>query len=126
MLSAMIAFPEKTRSILDRVSRDDFKDRTVADLVGRISSAGDKFVMEAVLKDASVEERNLFTKLSVDPGFDLEYVDRNIDDCCLAIERRKVEERHQQAHASGDPHLIHQLIQEKKKFIKGRGHERLQ
>jgi hypothetical protein len=79
-----------------------------------------------VLEGAAEEERLLFTRLSVDPGFDTAHVNRIIEDCVAKIEKMKFEERLHRAREEGDLHLINALLIEKKKNIKGKGHERLQ
>jgi hypothetical protein len=53
-------------------------------------------------------------------------VERVVEDCCTKIEKKKLEERLHRAREEEDLHLINALLLEKKKNIKGKGHERLQ
>jgi DNA primase len=125
LLSAVIAFPEKAPAVLSKIDMHDIRDTVVAGLLQRIAAATDKGNLAAVLGSASEEERLLFTRLSVEPGFDPEHVGRVIEDCFGKIEKRKFEERLHQARATGDIHQINALLLEKKQCIKGKGHERL-
>ena len=123
LLSAVIAFPSKADSVLARLDIDSLRDAAVASLFKKISGLKDKSTIAAVLDHASEEDRLLFTRLSVAPGFDPEFVDRNIEDCFARIEKRMFEERLQHARASDDIHLINALLMEKKKQIKEKDHE---
>ena len=125
LLSAVIAFPEKAREVLSKIDMHDIRDTVVAGLLQRIAAATDKGNLATVLGSASEEERLLFTRLSVEPGFDPEHVGRVIEDCFGKIDKRKFEERLHRARATGDIHQINALLLEKKQCIKGKGHERL-
>jgi hypothetical protein len=56
----------------------------------------------------------------VEPGFDVEHVDRNIEDCLMSVEKKKFEERFRLAELSGDLQLFNELLREKKKRIEGK------
>jgi len=123
LLSAVIAFPEKADAVLSRIGPDEIKDAAVSSLFRKIATLQDRTNISGVLEHASEEDRLLFTRLSVAPGFDPEFVDRNIEDCFVKIEKRKFEERLLHARASGDIQLINALLLEKKKRIKEKDHE---
>lgn len=123
LLSAVIAFPEKADAVLSRIAPDEIQDAAVSSLFRKIAALPDKTNIAGILDHASEKDRLLFTRLSVSPGFDPEFVDRNIEDCCAKIEKRKFEERLQHARASGDIQLINALLLEKKKCIKEKDHE---
>jgi DNA primase len=126
LLSAVIAFPQQAERILERIDLNDFRDAAAASLFRRIAAVPDRSNPAAVLEGAAEEERLLFTRLAVDPGFDTSLVERVVEDCCAKIEKKKLEERLHLAREEGDLHLINALLIEKKKNIKGKGHERLQ
>lgn len=121
LLSTLIAFPEKSDYLLSRIDINDIKDKTVVSLFKRIASIEDKKNLMTILDKADEQERIMFTKLSVDPGFDLEYVDRNIEDCLRRIEKKKLDKMIRHAEGSGDLKLINTLLLEKKRFIKETG-----
>lgn len=123
LLSAVIAFPDRAEGVLSRIGPDDLSDAVVASLFRKIAALRDRSGMSGILDIATEEERELFTRLSVAPGFDKELVDRNIEDFVMEIERRKLAERLKQAEAAGDIHVIKALHIEKTKMIKGRDHE---
>ena len=125
LLSAVIAFPGKADAVLARIDLNAMRDPVAGALFRRISGASDRDNLASVLEGAGEEERLLFTRLSVDPGFDTALVDRVIEDCFAKIEKKNLEERLHQAREAGDIHLISALLLEKKQSIKGRGHERL-
>jgi hypothetical protein len=117
LLSAVIHFPKKLDYVMSRLDMKDIRDRTVASLFQKISAAVDKDALGAVLDDAVEEGRILYTKLSVEPGFDTEHVDRIIEDCLMTIERKKMEEKLRLATLTGDPKLSNARVLEKIKRI---------
>jgi len=125
LLSAVIAFPKKADDVLARIDLNTIRDVAAAALFRRIAAAPDRSDLASVLEGASEEERLLFTRLSVDPGFDTALVDRVIEDCFAKIEEKKFDERLHEAREAGDIHLINALLMKKKQSIKGKGHERL-
>ena len=120
LLSAVIHFPGKLDYVLSRLDMQDIKDKTVVSLFEKISSAAGKDNPGNILDVADEEERITFTRLSVEPGFDIEHVDKNIEDCLMSIEEKKFEERFRLAELSGDLKLFNDLLLEKKKRIEGK------
>lgn len=120
LLSAVIHFPEKLSYVLSQLDMKDIRDKNVVSLLEKISAAADKDNTGNILDSADEEERIIYTRLSVEPGFDLEHADRNIKDCLLSIEKKKFEERFRLAELSGDLKLFNELFLEKKKLIEGK------
>ncbi len=121
LLSAIVAFPDRADFVLSRIDAADIRDKIVGALLRRFAVAGTISDMTPILEEASEEERALVTKLSVEPGFDTENVERIIDDCVRTIERRKLEERHQRAQQSGDTADLNEYLDEKRRFVKEAG-----
>lgn len=119
LLSAIISFPDKTEQILSKLNIDDLKDKTVMSILNTIRLLGNNFNIDSLLGKADEEERSLITSLSLKPGFDLEHVDRNIDDCLQTLNQKRFEERRRQAEKSGDIALLDSLLKEKRRLIKG-------
>lgn len=121
LLSALISFPEKAEAVLPRLKIEDIKEATVRSLFNRIKMLGDNMSMTSLLDNADDAERALITKLSLQPGFDPELVDRNIDDCLQTIAYKSFEERKRLADAKepDDAALHNSLLKEKRRFIKG-------
>jgi DNA primase len=117
LLSAVIHFPEKLDYVLSRQDLKDLRDHTVVSLFEKISMAPDKNDVGSILDNAEEEERTMYTRLSVEPGFDIDHADRNIEDCLMSIEKKKFEERFRLAELSGDLELFNELFMEKKKYI---------
>jgi len=118
LLSAVISFPEKTDMVLSRLKIEDIRDKTVSSLFGRLSLIEGRKDLAAMVDAVEEDERRMITRLSVDPGFDLECVDRNIEDCFRRIEERNLDER-MRSEQSRDEKFGNALLNEKKKFIKG-------
>jgi hypothetical protein len=87
----------------------------------KIKTSADGFNMSSFLNKAEDSERTLITELSLNPGFDLEHVDRNIDDCLQTMVQKRFEERKRLAEAKepDDAALHNSLLKEKRRLIKG-------
>jgi DNA primase len=120
LLSAVIHFPEKLDYVLSRLDMKDISDKTVLSLFEKISAAAGRNDPGDIPGGAGEEERIMFTRLSVEPGFDLEHADRNIEDCLRSIEKKKFDERFRLAESSGDIQLFNSLLMEKKKLLEGK------
>jgi DNA primase len=113
LLSAVIAFPGKYDYVFSELNIEDIRDATVRSLCRKIACLpGDKD-LSIILDTADEGERRVLTKFSVDPGFDIEHVDRNIEDCIRMIRKRKLDERIRSAEISGDLRLLNDLIVER-------------
>ncbi|MEW6161873.1 MAG: DNA primase [Nitrospirota bacterium] len=125
LASAIIAFPEKAEYVLSRLNIEDLKDEIIKSLLKKIEALGDKLNMRSLLDEAGDQERTLITGLSLNPGFDLEHVDRNIDDCLQTLAQKRFDERRRLAEESGDIALLNSLLREKRKLLKGHTYERI-
>ena len=121
LLRAVVAFPEKSDYVLARLNVGDIRDKTVVSLFKKLESLRDRKDFACILDTADEEERRMVTRFSVDPGFDTEHVDKNIEDCFRRIEARKLDEKIRLAQITGDVGLMNALLLEKKKFIKETG-----
>jgi DNA primase len=119
LLSSIIAFPEKTREVISRLDIDDIRDETVAGVFKKLAVQEDTPDLSLILRDASDSERRMLTRLSVDPGFDRDNVESNIEGCLRKIEIRKIREELSLAHKDGDLQRFVALRHEMTKFIEG-------
>lgn len=119
LLSAVLASPEKADYVLDRISIDDLRDKTVASLFRRIAGMKDRRELADIFAGADDDEKKMATRLSVDPGFDPAFLDQNIDDCLAKIEKRKFDERGLVIERSADAALSNAFLIEKQKLLKG-------
>ena len=119
LLSALLSFPEKSHSVLSQLTLEDIRDETIRSLLHKINKHGDTVTIPILLNDADDAERTLITGLSLNPGFDPEHVDKNIDDCLLKLKQRKDEKERQLAEDTGDITRLDSLLKEKRKSIKG-------
>jgi hypothetical protein len=121
LLSAIITFPEKADNVLSRLNTEDLKEKTVKSLFEKIRALSNNLNMGSLLSEADDEEKALIRELSFEPGFDLEHVDRNIDDCLQTMVQKRFEERKRLADAkeSDDVALHDSFLKEKRRLIKG-------
>jgi DNA primase len=119
LLSSIIAFPEKTREVVSRLDIDDIRDETVAGVFKKLALQEDNPDLSLILREANDGERRLLTRLSVDPGFDRDYVDSNIEGCLREIEIRKIRQKLFLADKDGDLKRFVALRREMTKFIEG-------
>jgi DNA primase len=118
LLSALIAFPEKAGSVLSKLNLDDLSDKTIRSVFYKIKMLSGDLNMDSLLNMADEAERTLITEFSIKPGFDLEHVDRNIDDCLQTLQQKQFEERKNLAEESGDVTLMDSLLKEKRRLTK--------
>jgi DNA primase len=119
LLSSIIAFPEKTREVISRLDIDDIRDETMAGVFKKLALQEDTPDLSLILREASDSERRMLTRLSVDPGFDRDNVDSNIEGCLREIEIRKIREKLSLADKDGDLKRFVALRHEMTKFIEG-------
>jgi DNA primase len=118
LLSAVIAFPEKAETVLSQLNIDDLREETIRSLFNKIKASGGKVTMSDLLNEVDDEEKALITQLSLRPGFDLEHVDKNIDDCLHVLTKKRLEEKRKLAEESEDVALLNALLKEKRKLLK--------
>lgn len=123
LLSAVIAFPDRTGRVLQALSGVDFNNPVVASIFEKLSKAGDIEALSACLEE---EERTLVTRLSFYPGFDHDSVDKNIEDCIRKIGGRKflrrrelIHEKIKKAEVTGEQDLLNSLMEESQRLIRG-------
>lgn len=123
LLSAVIAFPEKLAHILQLLNVEQFRNLTVRGIFEKLSMEGNSF--DALISSLGDEEKSLVARLTFDPGFDHETVDKNIEDCIRIISERGFDERQRQIHErirqaekNGDQELLYSLLQERQRLIK--------
>lgn len=121
LLSAIIAFPEKTDGVLSRLNIEDLKDGTIISILNKVKRCGGNLNINSLLSQSDDAERALVTELSLTPGFDLEHVDRNIDDCLHRLAQRRFEEKRRLVltRKPDDAALHDSLLKEKRRLIKG-------
>ncbi|MEW6570706.1 MAG: DNA primase [Nitrospirota bacterium] len=118
LLSTLISFPEKADSVLSRLKTEDLKDETVRSIFEKIKLCKSNCWVGSVIDKADEKERVLLSELSIDPGFDPEHVDENINDCLSVVSRRKLAEKRRIAEDTADITLLDSLLKEKRRFIK--------
>jgi DNA primase len=118
LLSAVIAFPEKLDSVLGSVSIEDFRNPVIRHIFGKLSARPAGKAFDTILSSLDDEEKALLLGLTVNPGFDLESVDKNIQDCIKKKVMRRFEEMNKQAHVKGDREALNALLLEKRRLIK--------
>jgi hypothetical protein len=120
LLSALISFPEKVKEVLQEVKSEELRAVPIKSLFEKIKALGATFTIKELINEANEEERSIIRELSLKPGFDLENVDRNINDCLHRLAQRRLEER-RNALMTQDPHdaaLHDSLLKEKRKLIR--------
>ncbi|HXX80325.1 MAG TPA: DNA primase [Thermodesulfovibrionales bacterium] len=118
LLSAVIAFPEKLDSVLSRVSFEDFRDPAIRHIFEKLSAENTRKGFDAILSTLGDQEKTLVIGLTVNPGFDLENVDKNVEDCIKKKVMCRFETMNKQAHVKGDREELNALLLEKRRLIK--------
>jgi DNA primase len=96
LLSAAVAVPEKAGDILERISVADIKDTLISGLLKKLTEGG--LSPEVIVgTEGTEEERALLTRLSIEPGFDIDNVDKVVDDCIKKMALRRLDEEIEKA-----------------------------
>jgi DNA primase len=117
LLSAAIQAPERIPDIMDRVALEDLRDPRIREIFEKLAT------LEGSLQGAHLtdEERALVSRLSLHPGFDVENIDRNMQDCIRRITRRRYDERIRAAEKAGDLKLLSRLLTERQRLMQEAG-----
>jgi len=118
LLSAVISFPEKAGYVLSMIDDQDLHDNIVASLFHKIRVLEKNLSLNSLLNASDDNERALLTKLTLEPEFDVQHVDKNIEDCLNTMKMKNYEERRKRAEKSGDRVLLNALLKEKRKLAK--------
>lgn len=120
LLSALISFPEKVAEVIPQVNSDELRAVPIKSLFEKIRALGDTFTVDKLTNDANEEERSIIRELSLKPGFDLDHVDKNINDCLHRLAQRRLEEKRSvlMAQKPHDAALYNSILKEKRKLIR--------
>ncbi len=113
LLSAMVSCPEKAPYIFENLNVESLDNPLVREIFKKIEQFADKLTMQKMLDILSDDEKALTTKLSLNPGFEVEDVDRNIGDCLGKIASYELDKKIRNAKDSGDRKLLNRLLAEK-------------
>jgi DNA primase len=124
LLGAILSSPDRAMDALSLINMEDLSETAVKEIFGKIHSLGGEFSLSGLLKEASQEEQAIITRLSLKPGFDMEAIDKTINDCLKKIKKRKVDKRIREAEESGDIRLLKSLLTERQRLNKETLYER--
>jgi len=118
LLSAIVAFPEKASYIFENLNIDHMRTPAAKEIFKKIMplAYNNKLNMNAMLNILSDEERVLITRLSLNPGFDVEHIDKNIRDCLKKNAYYEIEEKIKKAKDAGDLRLLNSLLIQKQEI----------
>jgi len=118
LLSAAIARPDRLDDIMRMVPVEEFRNATVRSIFEKLSAVSGR--VDAILMSLNDEEKTIITGLTLNPGFDLEEVDRNIGDCIRRIALRRLDVRLREARLNGDLRLLNSLLLERQRLVKSK------
>ncbi len=118
LLSAIVAFPDRAPYIFDNLNIDRVCNPIVRQIFQEIKPSAERLNMNTMLGILSDEGKALITRLSLNPGFDIEHVDNNIRDCLRKMAHCEIEEKIRLAKTAGDLRLLNSLLAEKQKITR--------
>ncbi len=125
LLSAVIAFPGKVAYILQALTTEEFRNPAVRRIFEKLGENKGENSLEAMIPSLDDEEKSLVDRVTFDPGFDRETVDKNVEDCVRIIRergsderQRQIHERIKQAEKKGDQELLYSLLRERQRLIR--------
>lgn len=116
LLSALLAFPERSSGVLQTLPVEEFKNALVRRMLEKLCAAGSG--TDDFQASLSEEEEKLFRRLTFAPGFDIEHVDRNLDDCIRKILMRRFDRQVKEAEISGNLKLLNNLLMDRQDFLR--------
>lgn len=124
LLSAALAHPLKLKEIFGLIGLKDISDVEIRDVFEKMLSPGWDHRPESLLEALGKGGQALVSKVSLEPGFDPEGVDKAVGDCIRKIMKRHVDEKIRAAELSGDLRTLNRLLSERQKLMKERIDER--
>lgn len=118
LLSVILSFPEKANDVFSRLDIEDVSNITIRLILEKIKSLKDNFNVKTLLDNAEEKEKKLITELLLEPGFDPEHVDENIEDCLYFLRKKRFEEMRKIAEKNSDIVILDSLLKEKRSLIK--------
>lgn len=118
LLSVILSFPEKANDVFSRLDIEDVSNITIRLILEKIKSLKDNFNVKTLLDNAEEKEKKLITELLLEPGFDPEHVDENIEDCLYFLQKKRFEEMRKIAEKNSDIVILDSLLKEKRSLIK--------
>lgn len=115
LLSAIVAFPDRAPYIFANLNIERVCNPVVRQIFQEIKPSAERLNMNTMLGILNDEGKALITRLSLNPGFDIEHVDNNIRDCLRDMAHCEIEEKIRAAPDAGDLRLRHSLLAEKHK-----------
>lgn len=120
LLSAVISSPEKAEEVISKLNTEELREVPIKSLFEKIKVLGAKFDIHLLVNEATEEEKSIIRELSLKPGFDLEHLDQNIQDCLFRLAQRRLDERRNliMAQKPDDAALHNSILKEKRKLIR--------
>ena len=118
LLSAIVAFPDRAPYIFDNLNIERVCSPAVRQIFQEIKPSAERLNMNTMLGILNDEGKAVITRLSLNPGFDIEHVDNNIRDCLRKMAHCEIEERIRDAKTAGDLRLLSSLLAEKQKITR--------
>ncbi|MFN3479571.1 MAG: DNA primase [Thermodesulfovibrionales bacterium] len=126
LLSSVIAFPERINEILEEVPLNNFRNIIVRGILKRL---GEGESIEKAMITMKDDEKTLISRLTLEPGFDIHNVDKNIKDCIKTIKGRiiknslrEIQERIREAERTGQENKLRALLMEKQRILRDAAH----
>ena len=115
LLNITFSLPRLARRIAERVDIPNLENPLAKKLFEKILAFPQDATlsMDIFLTDCSPEERTLISKLSIDPGIDMNEIAQNIDDCINKISLKSINKRISVAKSMGDADSLRMLIRER-------------
>ncbi|MEK7741340.1 MAG: hypothetical protein AAB292_00055, partial [Nitrospirota bacterium] len=118
LLSAIVAFPDRAPYIFDNLNIERVCSPAVRQIFQEIKPSAERLNMNTMLGILNDEGKAVITRLSLNPGFDIEHVDNNIRDCLRKMAHCEIEEKIRLAKTAGDLRLLSSLLAEKQKITR--------
>lgn len=122
LLSSVIAFPERVNEILKKLPLNNFRNNLVRGIFERLKEGES---LERAMMTMKDDEKTLISRLTLEPGFDINNIDKNIEDCIKTIKGRiienslrEIQERIREAERSGKEDILRALLMEKQQILR--------
>jgi len=120
LLRIALSLPRMARRIAEQIDFANLADPLARRIFERVLALpqDEELSVDALLSDCNPEERSAISRLTIDPGIDMEEIAKNVSDCIGKIRLKHINMRISEAKDKGDADALFSLLRERTSLTK--------